>query len=288
MKGAPRMRRIVVAVDFSKGSSLALGRLRTLPRARSIAVHLVHVVAVPTLTPLPVARELAGHELRKLVIHAKRRFARARVTSEISNGRPADEIVRIARTRNAEVIVAGRRGVGGFPRLLLGSTAERLVRLSPIPVLLVSPQSTAYKRVLMPLDVTENVAPVLQAAIRLLPSTATIDLLHAYWAYGEGYLRFGGASKQTIANHRKMVREQAADRLAPIERMLNRARFSTAASLLHGDPRQIIPRVIRARKPDLVVIGNHGRNALSRALIGNAGREVLASTTCDLFLVPIR
>ena len=210
MRGARRMRRIVAAVDFSEGSTVALGRLRTLPRGGSVALHLVHVVAVPTLTPLPMARELAGRELRKLMIQARRRFARARVTSEISSGRPADEIVRIARIRKADVIVAGRRGAGGFPRLLLGSTAERLVRLSPIPVLLVSRQSTAYKRVLMPLDVTENVTP-----------------------------------------------------------------------------RQIIPRVIRARRPDLVMIGNHGRTALGRALIGNAAREVLASTTCDLFLVPI-
>lgn len=266
---------------------MALGRLRTLPHAASLAVHLVHVVAVPTLTPLPVARDIARRELQKLVLLAKRRYPRTRVTSEISSGRPADEIVRIGRTRNAEVIVAGRRGAGGFPRLLLGSTAERLVRLSPIPVLLVSPQSAAYKRVLMPLDVTENVTPLIRSAIQLLPSATTIDLLHVYWAFGEGYLRFGGASKHVIANHRRMVREQAAEALTPVEQTLNRAGFRTSSTLLQGDPRQIIPRVMRARKPDLVIIGNHARNALGRALIGNAGRQILASAQCDLFLVPI-
>lgn len=282
-----RFRRIIVAVDFSAGSSAALGRLRSLPLARSTSVHLVHVIAAPTLVPLAVARQMAGERLTGLVKQTRRRSAGARVTFEITSGRPADELVRIARQRRADLIVAGRRGAGGFPRLLLGSTAERLTRLSIAPLLLIADARPAYRRVLLPLDVTENVEPIVRAAMQLLPASARLDLLHVYWAFGEGYLRFGGASPKAIHAHRRMVRTQAEEGIEPILQSLAGAGFRATSILLNGDPRQVVPRVIRARKPDLIVIGNHGRNALSRALIGSAAREVLACAKCDVFLVPV-
>jgi nucleotide-binding universal stress UspA family protein len=277
----------VVAVDFSEGASTALGRLRALPLASSPVIHLVHAVPVPTLTPLPVAKEMAEAELRKLTPIVRRHFTRARVTTDVSSGRPADEIARIARERQAELIVAGRRGAGGFPRLMLGSTAERLLRVSRAPVLLVAPDSAAYKHVLMPLDVTEDVAPVLRLAARLLPSAAFIEMLHVYWVYGAGYLAIGGAPRHVIANHRRRVRQQADDAAAPIVRWLKQAGFRATVRLLNGDPRRIVERVLRAEEPDLVVIGNHAQNAVSRALLGSVAAHVLKIATCDILLVPV-
>jgi nucleotide-binding universal stress UspA family protein len=277
----------VVAVDFSEGASTALGRLHALPLARSPVIHLVHVVPVPTLTPLPVAKNMAGEQLKTLVRAVRRQFARARVTSAISSGRPADEIARVARERRAELIVAGRRGAGGFPRLMLGSTAERLLRVSAAPVLLVAQESAAYEHVLMPLDVTEDVAPVLRLAARLLPRSALIEMLHVYWVYGAGYLAIGGAPRHVIADHRRRVRQQAEDAAAPVARWLRQAGFRATVTLLNGDPRRVVERVLRAERPDLVVIGNHGRSAVSRALLGSVAAQVLKSATGDILLAPV-
>lgn len=277
-----------MAVDFSEGASTALGRLRALPLASAPVIHLVHVVPVPTLTPLPVAKQIAKQQLDALVKQVKRRLRRARVTAEISSGRPADEIVRVAGERNAELIVAGRRGAGGFPRLMLGSTAERLVRLSPVPVLLVSVRSTPYKRALMPVDVADDAGPMVRAATRVLRAAASVDLLHVYWIYGAGYLRIGGASEAYIRSYGRRMREQAHDAIVPIAESLERGGFRVAVKLLNGDPRTIVERMLRATRPDLVVIGNHGRNALARALIGSVAAHVLRSATCDVLLVPIR
>jgi nucleotide-binding universal stress UspA family protein len=277
----------VVAIDFSEGASTALGRLRALALSPSPIVHLVHVVPVPTLTPLPVAKALATAELRKLVRLVRRYFARASVTTNVSSGRPADEIARIARERRAELVVAGRRGAGGFPRLMLGSTAERLLRVSPAPVLLVAQESAAYKHVLMPLDVTEDVGPVLRLAVRLLSRATLIELLHVYWVYGAGYLAIGGAPRHVIANHRRRVREQAEDAAAPVARWLKQAGFRATVKLLNGDPRRVVERVLRAEHPDLVVIGNHGQSAVSRALLGSVAAQVVKIATRDVLLVPV-
>ena len=48
---------------------------------------------------------------------------------------PADKIVEVARNRHADLIVMGTQGRTGLPHLLLGSVAERVVRLAPCPVM---------------------------------------------------------------------------------------------------------------------------------------------------------
>jgi universal stress protein A len=56
---------------------------------------------------------------------------------EIAVGRPADTIVRLARERNADLIVMATHGRTGLEHVVLGSVAEKVVRLAPCPVLTV-------------------------------------------------------------------------------------------------------------------------------------------------------
>src|SRR5205807_7247291 len=73
-----------------------------------------------------VAKKL-GFELRPESYHAV-------------EGRPADEICELARQHAIDLIVVSTRGNTGLKHLVLGSTAERIVRYSPCPVLVVHPQ----------------------------------------------------------------------------------------------------------------------------------------------------
>jgi len=56
---------------------------------------------------------------------------------ETTSGNPADAIVRIAQEKNADLIVMGTHGRTGLQHVLLGSVAEKVVRLAPCPVLTV-------------------------------------------------------------------------------------------------------------------------------------------------------
>ena len=279
-------RTVVIAADFSSGSRAALSRLAKLPLHDAPRLHLVHVVPVPTLTPLGVAREMAHARLGRVEAAARKQWPRASVRLEISAGRPADEIARIAGEQGAELIVAGRRGAGGFPRLLLGSTAERLARLATVPLLLVAEDGRAHQRVLFALDVAEETAPITDAAVRLLRHGVRVDVLHVYWAYGEGYLRFGGVKPKDVHRHRVNLREQARDAIEQTAARLTR--FEPPGILLvNGDPRKDVPALVRRRKADLVVLGNHAHTAVSRALLGSVAQEVLRHAACDVLLVPV-
>jgi len=59
------------------------------------------------------------------------------VATALRSGRPWEEILAAAREGNADLIVIGTHGRKGLPRALLGSVAEKVVRMSPVPVLTV-------------------------------------------------------------------------------------------------------------------------------------------------------
>jgi nucleotide-binding universal stress UspA family protein len=55
----------------------------------------------------------------------------------VTEGTPADDILKAAGRRRADLIVLGTRGAGNVARLLLGSTAQRVLRRARVPVLTV-------------------------------------------------------------------------------------------------------------------------------------------------------
>jgi nucleotide-binding universal stress UspA family protein len=62
---------------------------------------------------------------------------------EVAMGQPADTIVRVAQERGADLIVMSTHGRTGLQHVLMGSVAEKVVRLAPCPVLTVKRRETA-------------------------------------------------------------------------------------------------------------------------------------------------
>jgi nucleotide-binding universal stress UspA family protein len=140
---------IVVGVDGSEHSKRALIRALTeaaIHRA-PLTVLTVHQAVVgyaggPVTYPEDAAlteraREAAQAETDKAL--AKLDGPRPEsVTVKAVHGFPAEELINAG--RDADMIVLGSRGVGGFARLLMGSVASKVVSHAPGPVLLVPPE----------------------------------------------------------------------------------------------------------------------------------------------------
>src|SRR5262249_60944821 len=71
-------------------------------------------------------------------------------------GSPKDEILRIARERNADLVVLGARGLGRIKRFLLGSVSLAVARHATCPVLVVKGQPRKLGSVLVGMDGSEN------------------------------------------------------------------------------------------------------------------------------------
>jgi nucleotide-binding universal stress UspA family protein len=132
--------RILVATDFSLCSLNALGHGEELARKLDAEILLLHVEAVP----------IAGSEMAN-VTHAAAEGQLTRTAEQLRNhhlsvrtlvrtGAADEEILNIADTERASLIVMGTHGRKGVARVLLGSVAERVLRSAPCPVLTVGPR----------------------------------------------------------------------------------------------------------------------------------------------------
>jgi nucleotide-binding universal stress UspA family protein len=140
--------RILYATDFSSASRPALTQAISLARENRAALRVVHALPplvlgdgsafVPPGTYETIDRRARQHAQKQLTaLVARARKAGARATSLLLVGTPQEQVPRAARRMRADLIVIGTHGRTGMSKVLLGSVAERLVRLAPCPVLTV-------------------------------------------------------------------------------------------------------------------------------------------------------
>ena len=150
-----RITRILVPTDFSRGSREALAYADTLRRQTGARLFVVHVLEDPTVTgiwpemyvpDLPdVRRGLVGFAHKSLAAET-RRLQLSDVTTEVAIGPAATTIAAIAERLNCDLIVMGTHGRGGLSHLVLGSVAERVLRIAHCPVLAVRETKRTARR----------------------------------------------------------------------------------------------------------------------------------------------
>ena len=144
VKGWPCLRTILVAVDGSEPSERAVRLASRLARELGACLLIAHV-ANTGLESAPGAALADIVERSALVERGKEilKHARALVPSDVPAeevllcGEPAKQLTQTARLHGADLIVIGTHARGRFARLLLGSTAEAVLRSAPCPVLTV-------------------------------------------------------------------------------------------------------------------------------------------------------
>ncbi len=144
----PRVRRILVASDFSKASGRAFTTALTLAKANRATLTILHVI-VPFTPIVPEqyintqtwdqidleARRWSRQQLAKLT--EKARKAGIRVVSLLLEGDPAGLITRTARSKRADLLVLGTHGRTGLTKFFVGSVAGRVIATATCPVVTV-------------------------------------------------------------------------------------------------------------------------------------------------------
>lgn len=146
------LKQILVATDFGEASEAAFAYGRELARAFGATFHVVHVVEDITgrLSGLPNAPEAyidfgrwqrdavdaAEADLEKLVSDEDRKVLGATTAAVLARSAP-QAILEYANDHRVDLIVAGTHGRGVIGHIVMGSVAERLVRLARCPVLIV-------------------------------------------------------------------------------------------------------------------------------------------------------
>jgi nucleotide-binding universal stress UspA family protein len=287
--------RILVATDFSPGSSAAVDRAVHLAAVHGASLHLLHAFDVSawhslkgifdterlSIDPPPdvrMQRRLAGWAAS---LAEQTGF---KVEAHFGAGPPQRVIEAYVRAHAITLVVVGSRAdpaVAG-----LGSTASKLVRSPACPILIVrGAESRSYEKVLSAIDLRKGSDRALDFALSLFPS-AQHYLLYAFEQTLDP-LRVSGFDNELIEKILGSMHAKAAAELEQLARSLSaRTVHPVVADVADDVPARAILVCAADLPADCVVVGHHGPGAGNEGFLGNIAQHVIQYTTRDVLVVP--
>lgn len=294
MIGDIRIARVVTAIDFHESSRAAA--LWAMQHFTPDAEHqLLHVVEVPAL-PQPLRALASGWEQRRLSARASAQRgldalasagSAARVSAHIREGKPADEVVDLAEKELADLIVVGEQGPTRGVAALLGSTAERVLHASSIPVLVARKlDDSPPRRLLVAIDPSEISGVVLAWTRALLQrfdaSVTVLTVVDRRTLADELSWPPVAGDLQTLVDDATATMQGWQD---GVIRDAGLPRSRVQARLLVGDPSYEIIAEAAREQADIILIGSKGGDIARTPLIGRVVNKVVRSAPCSVLVV---
>lgn len=276
-----RIADILVATDLTERSELAIQRALQLREEMGATLMFLHVIEPGLMGDLTIRRRQDAEAFLDERIATVPEEVRSRCSRKVAVGDAFNIIDCDAQAQRADLIVLGEPGKYRYADLFVGTTAERVVRTSPIPVLVVKGAAEGpYRRVLVPLDLSQGGMRALATSLTLAPS-AEVRILHA-WRPPLATLAQGHAAPDAIRKENEEIR-------ASIERMAKGAVAGLPAQhrVLSIDMVEDNPYVAVRNEsgwPDLLAMGTHARGRLATDMIGSLARHMLAEAPCDVLI----
>jgi nucleotide-binding universal stress UspA family protein len=280
--------RIIVPLDGSSTAEIALPYAIELARNLRAEIVLVSVVEpgfgdsdhLYTAYLQSMAGQVQG-QLGELKAGEK-----TEIQSRVLQGRPADEILRLAEEMKVSLIVMASRGRSTHGSWNLGNIAAKVLRASARPVMLIkagakavpSQQPVCFKRILLPLDgsmagqqaipLAKSIAAASDAELVLFQAVEAIQAI-----YSESY---GSATAANIMREESERRKALAmDYLASVEKQLKQAQLRTSKLVVIGSPADQILDYAEKNGVDLIAMSTHGRSGIGRWVFGSVTDKIL-------------
>ncbi len=283
--------RLLAATDLSAPANHAVERAAMIARESGAELYLLHVVSFGPLeklrklmqdTSVAMQQRIIETAHGRLVTQAATLAKRYGVSSDIRvlSGSLLTEL----HDASADMVVCGARGESFMRHVLLGSTAERMLRSTRRPVLVVKQAAhEPYKTVLIPVDFSSSSLRAIEHARAVAPQ-AEIILMHAYEVPFEGQLRYASVEESTLNEYLLIAKRDAT---ASMEELCKQAGLGIDQAryvLVHGDPSSSVIEQEQVQSADLIVMGKHGENFLEELLLGSVTKHVLAESQCDMLV----
>ncbi|WP_416838793.1 universal stress protein [Haloferax sp. DFSO52] len=273
---------ILFPTDRSSDTNVVFDHVCHLASRHDATLHIVHVA------PSQPKRRPRADDVETLLQDAVTRAENAGVdaVSAVVNGEPYLEILDYATTHDISLIAMPTHGRRGLRRLLLGSTTERVVRLSDAPVLTIRPSAAdelagPYTTVLVPTDGSESataaltlgadIAAIDAAALRVL-SVVDTTLLGADITADIEVNLIEQKAHDVVDDAVELAREAGVDAV-------------TGSVELDTSVHRAIMAAIDEHDADLVVLGTQGRTGFDRYLLGNVAEKLLRTSPVPILTV---
>ena len=199
-------------------------------------------------------------------------------------GRPATRIASKADALSADLIVVGAHGCNSVNSVFLGNTPYKLLHIGKRSLLIVKNSPThAYRDILVPVDFSEHSRRAAQTALAIAPN-ADVTLLHGFEVVNEGLMRYSGVTNDYIRGYRTEASENAVRDMERFVSALEKGDRMVSSIVQFGYAPLIIQEYADRFKPDLIVIGKHGKSRVEDFLLGSVTRHSIDETTCDILV----
>jgi universal stress protein A len=290
---------IVCPVDFSEHSKVALQRAAAWAwhfSARLIVVTVVEpllVNAAAATYDTDLVRDEVLPELRDFVDRASLagRTAIPPFEAMVLVGEPAAEIVALARREHAQLIVIATHGLSGYRRLLLGSTTEKVLRQTAVPVLLapppeqtppnVDPSQIDVGRVLVPVDFKDGCVTEVRAAASLAETFGVPLLLVHVVAPLRGIERL----RPHLETHNRLQIERADQQIRQLAAEVDTpVGIETVVTV--GSPAEEIAQIAVERSVGLIVMGLRRQEHMFGPRPGSIAYRVVSLAPARVLALP--
>lgn len=297
LETAPR--RILVAVDFSPPSRKAVAAAVELAKRFAAKLALVHVTGPKGRPGSYGAFEMAGmtSDPRRPARVKLAEFAEKEVPADIELARLVEsglaykEISAAASSWDADLVLIATHGYTGLAHAVLGSTAERVVRHAPCPVLVVRGREKrgvkiafspdAIRTILLTTDFSENSLTAFPQAVAWARQLgAKLFLLYVVPEHFPAELSHIG-----VVLHEKRVAQDVEKQLPEFARTHLPADLAVETRVVIGPPEHTICETARKLDAGLVVMSSHGHTGVKHLLVGSVAERVVQHAPCAVLVV---
>lgn len=296
-------KKLLVPTDFSENSEHALVYAKALGKAFGGSIDCLHVIdlghnQIGPVEGVYVSSADVHRSIQMIENHAeeqmahlrkKERFLGVEMNTHQRRGNGPEEIVKAAAELGNDLIIIATHGRGGLERFLFGSTCDKVVRLSPVPVLSIKPQEREFvkadgsielKTILCPMDFSEFSRSALPYATSLAKQFgARIILTHVVDArldYPEWTAQASVNNSEHLVDEARRSLTELADSIAGVE---------TEVEVVIGISHRALLDTVERDAVDLVVMPTHGRKGFAHALLGSVAEKVSRLAKCPVLTV---
>lgn len=285
-----QVRTIVCAIDFSRDSRGALQAALEIAKRHPTHVVAIHVIELAVAQASMIGRDDArlkvesAAALRSFVeAEWKEAAVHASFSTDVRIGVPEREILACARDCDADLIVAGARGIGGAAKLFFGSVAEKLLRRADVSVLTVpSPEGDTrgveFGRVLAACDIDDTCEGAAAQAAKVARQLALpLCLIHAV-----APLPTGWRWVDTLEASAPLRVRRARSRLDAVVKTLG---LAAEIDVRVGFAPDQIAAAAKEHPGTLVVVGLGGTTPLQR--LGSTAYRIVCASRTPVLAVPV-
>lgn len=279
--------KLLLATDLSGRSDRALDRAVQLARLWSATLVVLHVLEpeadvqlrelrdVPSWRRPPDRTRAAAARLRQDMLESA-----PDLKVVVQEGDPATVVGEVAKREGCGLIVTGVARDETLGRYVLGTTVDRLVRRSPIPVLIVKRRAKQpYRSIVAATDFSTPSRLALDAAAAFFPDAA-LALLHAFEAPLAAFL---GEEKASEAF--REAERPACEAFLKDSSLTGEQRARLRILIEEGQPDTLTRAYMEDNDVDLVALGARGRSAAVETLIGGTAKRIIQAAPGDVLLV---